>query len=165
MFDTSVFARDGARFGLRTSFRQGKPNRSPKLLRYLQTEPMLGVNRRRFFFSVKDKMSTGGATGGASTAGEEELDDDTEMEDDSSSNVSMLTTGGTFIPDTVDGTVTEARYSSNRHHTTENMSEDLLNRHIQEPSRSIVKMTISTWRSKPSTRSAWRTRTDVGIAQ
>ena len=77
-------------------------------------------------------MSTGGATGGASTAGEEELEDDAEMEDDSTSNVSMLATGGSFITGTADGTVSEARYSSKRHRTAENMSEDLLNRRIQD---------------------------------
>ena len=77
-------------------------------------------------------MSTAGATGGASTAGEEEMEDDAEMEDDSSSNVPMLAAGGTFIAGTADGTVSEARYSSKRHRTAENMSEDLLNRHIQD---------------------------------
>ena len=77
-------------------------------------------------------MSTAGATGGASTAGEEEMEDDAEMEDDSSSNVPMLAAGGTFIAGTADGTVSEARYSSKRHRTVENMSEDLLNRHIQD---------------------------------
>jgi hypothetical protein len=77
-------------------------------------------------------MSTAGATGGASTAGEEEMEDDAEMEDDSSSNVPMLAAGGTFIAGTADGTVSEARYSSKRHRTAENMSEDLLNRRIQD---------------------------------
>ena len=77
-------------------------------------------------------MSTAGATGGASTAGEEEIEDDAEMEDDSTSKVSMLPAGGTFIAGTTDGTVSEVRYSSKRYHTAENMSEDLLNRHIQD---------------------------------
>ncbi len=128
----------------------------------------------------------GASPGGASTAGEEEMEDDKEMEDDSTSNVPMLAAGGTFIAGTADGTVTEARQSSKRHRAAENMSEDLLNRRIQdyglisperakilcgtssrntEPSTSIVQMTILTCRSKPSARSAWRTRTDVSIAQ
>ena len=77
-------------------------------------------------------MSTAGATGGASTAGEEEMEDDGVMEDDSNSNVPMLAAGGTFIAGTTDGTVSEVRYSSKRYHTAENMSEDLLNRHIQD---------------------------------
>ncbi len=76
-------------------------------------------------------MSTG-APGGASTAGEDDMEDDAEMEDDSTSNVPMLAAGGTFIAGTADGTVTEARYSSKRHRAAENMSEDLLNRRIQE---------------------------------
>ena len=74
-------------------------------------------------------MSTG-APGGAFTSGEEEMEDDTEMEDTSTSNVTMLTTDGTFIADTTDGTVTEARQSTKRHRGAENMSEDLLNRLI-----------------------------------
>jgi hypothetical protein len=44
------FSRDGPRYGLRTSLRQGKPNRSPKLLRLLQTEPILGYTEDVFFF-------------------------------------------------------------------------------------------------------------------
>ena len=44
----------------------------------------------------------------------------------------VLAAGGTFIAVTADGTVTEARQSSNRHRAAENMSEDLLNRHIQD---------------------------------
>ena len=74
----------------------------------------------------------GASPGGASTAGEEEMEDDAEMEDDSSSNVPMLAAGGTFIAGTADGTVTEGRQSSKRHRAAENMSEDLLNRHIQD---------------------------------
>ncbi len=84
----------------------------------------------------------GASPGGASTAGEEEMEDDAEMEDDSTSNVPMLAAGGTFIAGTADGT------SRNT-----------------EPSTSIVQMTILTCRSKPSARSAWRTRTNVSIAQ
>jgi len=76
-------------------------------------------------------MSTG-APGGASTTGEEEMEDDGEMEDDSSSNVSMLVSDGTFIVGTTDGTVTEVRQSRKRLRAAENMSEDLLNRHIQD---------------------------------
>ena len=79
----------------------------------------------------RGKMSTG-APGGAFTVGEEEMEDDTEMEDTSTSNVPMLTADGTFIEDTADGTVTEARQSTKRHRAAENMSEDLLNRHIQD---------------------------------
>jgi hypothetical protein len=54
------------------------------------------------------------------------------MEKDSTSTVPILPTRGIFIVGTVDGTVTETRHSNKRHHATENMSEDLLNRHIQD---------------------------------
>jgi hypothetical protein len=73
-----------------------------------------------------------GAPGGASTEGQEEMEDPAEMEEDSTSNVSMLAADGAFIAGTADGTVTEARHSSKRHRAAENMSEDLLNRHIQD---------------------------------
>jgi hypothetical protein len=79
------------------SLRQGKPNRSPKLLRFVQTEPIWGVNRRIFFFFFYiRKMGTAGAQGGESAAGEEEMEDHEEMDEDSRSNVSMLATRGTF---------------------------------------------------------------------
>jgi hypothetical protein len=52
-------------------------------------------------------MSTTGVRGGASEAGEEEMEDHVEMEQDSTSNVVMFVAGGTFIPGTVDNTVTE----------------------------------------------------------
>jgi hypothetical protein len=58
--------------------------------------------------------------------------DYTEMEKDSTSNVPIVTTDGTFITGTPDVTVTESRYSTKRHRVTENVSDDLLNRHIQE---------------------------------
>jgi hypothetical protein len=60
------------------------------------------------------------------------MEDREEMEAESTSNVPMLAAGGTFIAGTADGTVSEARYSRKRHRTAENMSEDLLNRHIQD---------------------------------
>ncbi len=55
-----------------------------------------------------------------------------EMEAESTSNVPMLAAGGTFIPGTADTTVTEVRHSTKRHRACENVSEDLLNRHIQD---------------------------------
>ena len=55
-----------------------------------------------------------------------------EMEEDSSSTVAMPAARGTFIAGTADGTVTEARNSTKRQRTTEKVSEDLLNRHIQD---------------------------------
>ncbi len=80
-----LYGRTGDRFGLRTSFRkanrsEGKPNRSPNLLRLVQTEPILGVNRRCFFFSRTSQVSTRGAQGGES-AGEEEMEDHEEIEE------------------------------------------------------------------------------------
>jgi hypothetical protein len=131
-------------------------------------------------------MSTAGARGGASAAGEKQLEDHVEMQQDSTSKVSMLAARGTFIASTADGTNTEARHSTKRHRAAEHLSEDLLNRHIKimgwslpngpkilcgvssrntVPRSSRVKMTISSWHSKPSARSAWRTSSDVGIAQ
>jgi len=59
------------------------------------------------------------------------MEDHVEMEEDSTSNVPMLEVGGTFIVVTVHGTVTEPRHSTKRHRPTENVYEDLLNRHIQ----------------------------------
>ncbi len=72
-------------------------------------------------------MSTAGARGGASVAGEEQLEDHVEMQEDSTSNVAMLAARGTLIAGTADGTVTEARHSTKRHHAAQNVSEDLLN--------------------------------------
>jgi hypothetical protein len=88
------------------------------------------------------------------------MENHVEMEEDSTGTVPMLPAHGTFIGGTVDGTVTEVRHSTKRYRATENMSEDLLSRHIQdyglvspergisstntEPSSSITKMTIST---------------------
>ena len=77
-------------------------------------------------------MSTAGATGGASTAGEEEMEDDAEMDDDSRSNVPMLAAGGTFIAGTADGTVTDARHRAKRQRAAVKVSEDVLNRQIQD---------------------------------
>jgi len=55
-----------------------------------------------------------------------------EMEEDSSSTVTMSTARGTFIVDTADVTVTEDRNSQKRQHSPVNVSEDLLNRQIQD---------------------------------
>jgi hypothetical protein len=55
-----------------------------------------------------------------------------EMEEDSSSTVTTPVACGTFMEDTTDGTVTEGRNSQKRQRTTENVSEDLLNRQIQD---------------------------------
>ena len=77
-------------------------------------------------------MITAGAQGRASGAGGEEMEDREEMEAESTSNVPMLAAGGTFIAGTADTTVTEVRYSTNRHRACENVSDDLLNRHIQD---------------------------------
>jgi hypothetical protein len=76
-------------------------------------------------------MSPGGR-GGVYAAGEEEIQDHVEIEEDSTGTVPILPARGTFIGVTADGTVTEARYSTNRYRAAENMSEDLLNRHIQD---------------------------------
>ena len=54
------------------------------------------------------------------------------MEETSTSNVAMLPGDGTFMTGTVDGTVTQARDSVKRHRATVNVSEDLLNRLIQD---------------------------------
>ena len=75
-----------------------------------------------------------GAQGGSSGVRGEEMQEDMqmEMEEDSSSTVAMPAARGTFIAGTADGTVTEARNSTKRQRTTEKVSEDLLNRHIQD---------------------------------
>ena len=75
-----------------------------------------------------------GAQGGASGVREEEMEEEMEMEmeEDSSSTVVMPAARGTFIADTTDGTVTEARNSAKLQRATENVSEDLLNRQIHE---------------------------------
>ncbi len=112
--------------------------------------------------------------GGVSTTGEEEMEDHGEFEEDSTSNVTMFAAGGTFIPATTDTTVTEVRNSAKHHRASENVSEDLLNRHIQEyglvsPERAKmlcrtssgntiarscrVEMTISSWRNMSFARS------------
>jgi len=77
-------------------------------------------------------MSTTGVRGGSSEVGEEEMEEHVEMEQDSTSNVAMLAARGTFIAGTADGTNTEARQSTKRHRAAEHLSEDLLNRHIQD---------------------------------
>ena len=59
------------------------------------------------------------------------MEEEMEMEEDSNSTVALSAARGTFIADTTDGTVTEARQSTKRHRGAENMSEDLLNRLIQ----------------------------------
>ena len=124
-------------------------------------------------------------------SGDEEMEDQVETEQDSTSHVAMLAGRGTFIAGTADGlgTVTQARHSAKRHRAAVNVSEDLFNRLIQDyglvsperpngpkmlcgsssrnsvPRSSMVKMPFSSWRSKPSPRSAWRTSSAVGIAQ
>ena len=60
------------------------------------------------------------------------MEDHVEMEEDSTSNVSMFTGRSTFIPVTADGTVTEGRNSSKGQRAAVNVSEDLLNRQIQD---------------------------------
>jgi len=77
-------------------------------------------------------MITAGAQGGESGVCGEEMEDSEEMEKESTSNVPMHAADGTFIVGTVDSTVTQTRHSTKRHRDVENVSEDLLNRHIQE---------------------------------
>ena len=77
-------------------------------------------------------MSAGSAQGGASGVDEEEMEEDMEIEEGSSSTVAMPAARGTFIAGTADGTVTEARNSQKRQRTAVNVSEDLLNRQIQD---------------------------------
>ena len=60
------------------------------------------------------------------------MEEHAEMEEDSTSRVPMLAVGGTFIAGTSDAPVAAARYSTKRHRASEDVSEDLLNRHIQE---------------------------------
>jgi hypothetical protein len=64
------------------------------------------------------------------------MEDHGEMEGDSSSNVSILSSHGTFITVTEDGsshgTVTGSRYSWKSHRVVVNVSEELLNRQIQD---------------------------------
>jgi hypothetical protein len=60
------------------------------------------------------------------------MEDYGEMEEDSTSNVTIFVTDGNFIVGTTDDTVTESRYSTKCHLVVENVSKDLLNRHIQE---------------------------------
>ena len=130
-------------------------------------------------------MSTG-ARGGDLGEGNEEMQDHVEMEEDSTSNVPMLAASGTFIAGTADGTVTEARHQAKRQRAAVNVSEDLLNRQIQDyglvsperaknvvwcffrntgPRSSRIKMTILNCHNKPSARSVWRTSRDVWSAQ
>jgi hypothetical protein len=60
------------------------------------------------------------------------MEEEMEMEEDSSSTVSMPVVRCTFIAGTVDGTVTEVRNSQKHQRTAVNVSEDLLNRQIQD---------------------------------
>jgi hypothetical protein len=62
------------------------------------------------------------------------MEDQVETEQDSTSHVAMLAGRGTFIAGTADGlgTVTQARHSTKRHRAAVNVSEDLLNRLIQD---------------------------------
>jgi hypothetical protein len=60
------------------------------------------------------------------------MEDREEMETESTSNVPMLAAGGTFITGTADTTVNEVTHSTKRHRACENVSEDLLNRPIQD---------------------------------
>ena len=116
----------GLRFGkanrteVRSCFGCSKPNR------------YWGIPKTFFFFGRGRAMSTAGVQGRASGAGGEEMEDREEMEVESTSNVPMLAAGGTFIAGTADTTVTEVRHSTKRHRACENVSEDLLNRRIQD---------------------------------
>jgi hypothetical protein len=76
-------------------------------------------------------MSTG-ARGGELEEDDEEIEDLVEMEEDSTSNVTMFAANGTFMEGTTDGTVTEARYQPKSQRIDVNVSEDLLNRQIQD---------------------------------
>ena len=78
-------------------------------------------------------MSTG-ARGGDLGEGNEEMQDHVEMEEDSTSNVPMLAASGTFIAGTTDVTVkvTETRHHAKRQRAAVHVSEDLLNRQIQD---------------------------------
>ncbi len=60
------------------------------------------------------------------------MQDHVEMEEDSTSNVPMLAASGTFITGTADGTITEARHHVKRQRAAVYVSEDLLNRQIQD---------------------------------
>ena len=60
------------------------------------------------------------------------MEEHAEMEEDSTtSRVPMPAAGGTFIAGTADAPVAAAR-ATKRHRASENVAEDLLNRHIQE---------------------------------
>ena len=76
-------------------------------------------------------MSTG-AQGGAYVAGDEEMEDNEGMQEDSTINVQMLAARGTFIAGTADGTVTDARHRAKRQRAAVKVSEDVLNRQIQD---------------------------------
>ncbi len=60
------------------------------------------------------------------------MEDHVEVEQDSRSNVSILAPHGTFISGTAAVTVTEGKHSTKRHRVDENVSEDFLDRHIQD---------------------------------
>ena len=77
-------------------------------------------------------MITTGARGGAFVSGDEEMEDQVKMEETSTSNVVMLPGHGTFMSGTADDTVTQVRDSVKCHRATVNVSEDLLNRLIQD---------------------------------
>ena len=92
----------------------------------------IGSKPKTFFFFHQERRCTGSVRGGSSEAGDEEMEDQVEMEETSTSNVGMLPGRGTFMEGTTDGTVTQARDSARRHRTVVNVSEDLLNRRIQD---------------------------------
>ncbi len=112
-----------------------------------------------------------GSSGGASGAREEEMEEVMEIEEGSNRTVSIPAARGTFIAGTADGTVTEVRNSQKRQRTAVNVSEDLLNRQIQDYGlvsggcSGNLDMTISSCNSKPCARSVLGTRTDVVIVQ
>ena len=76
-------------------------------------------------------MSTG-AQGGAYAAGDKEMEDNEGMQEDSTINVQMLEGRGTFIAGTADGTVTDVRHRAKRQRAAVKVSEDVLNRQIQD---------------------------------
>ena len=63
---------------------------------------------------------------------QEETPEEMQMQEDSSSTVAMPEARGTFIAGTAGSTVTETRNSQKRQRNTENVSEDVLMRQIQD---------------------------------
>jgi hypothetical protein len=71
--------------------------------------PILGQPKTFFFSPRQDERRR--CSGRSIRSAEEETEEDMEIEEDSSSTVTMLAAPGTFMADTVDGTVTETRNS------------------------------------------------------